>query len=140
MEFSVRDKRLRLILFAIAALLLIALVVWPRNDDVGGYAYPIPPRNADNVIEVLNGTRRRGLARDGTLWLRSKGFDVVSFGNAQTTDSTLILVRRGSSSIGNRVRSALGLGHVREAPDSLRRVDATIILGNDYQPAAGFRP
>ncbi len=140
MEFSVRDKRLRLILLAIAALLLIALVVWPRNDAVEGYAYPIPPRDADNVIEVLNGTRRRGLARDGTLLLRSEGFDVVSFGNAQAADSTLILVRRGSSNVGARVRAALGLGLVREEPDSLRRVDATVILGNDYHPAADFRP
>ena len=140
MEFSVRDKRLRLILLAIAALLLIALVVWPRDDAVEGYAYPIPPQNADNTIEVLNGTRRRGLARGGTLWLRSKGFDVVSFGNAQPADSTLILVRRGSSNIGARVRAALGMGLVREESDSFRRVDATVILGNDYQPSAGLRP
>ena len=140
MEFSVRDKRLRLILLAIAALLLIALAVWPREDAVEGYAYPIPPQDADNTIEVLNGTSRRGLARDGTRWLRSKGFDVVSFGNGQPADSTLILVRRGSANIGARVQAALGVGIVREKPDSLRRVDATVILGNDYQSAAGFHP
>ena len=140
MEFSVRDKRLRLILLAIAALLLIALAVWPRDDAVEGYAYPIPPRDADNTIEVLNGTSRRGLARDGTRWLRSKGFDVVSFGNSQPADSTLILVRRGSAKIGARLQAALGAGIVRQEQDSARRVDATVILGKDYQPAAGFHP
>ncbi len=140
MEFSVRDKRLRLILLAIAALLLIAVAVWPRKDVVEGYAYPIPPQDADNTIEVLNGTNRRGLARDGTRWLRSEGFDVVSFGNARPVDSTLILVRRGSAEIGDRLRAALKTGLIRLEPDSLRRVDATVILGSDYQPAAGFSP
>jgi hypothetical protein len=140
LDFSVRETRLRLILLAIAALLLIALVVWPRNDAVEGYAYPIPPQNADNTIEVLNGTTRRGLARDGTRWLRSKGFDVVSFGNAPPADSTLILVRRGSPEIGPRLQSALRAGLVRLEPDSLRRVDATVILGSDYQPEGGLRP
>lgn len=141
MEFSVRDKRLRLILLAIAALLLIALYVWPREDAIVGYAYPIPPRNADNTVEVLNGTTRRGLARDGTRWLRREGFDVVFFGNAQElADSTMILVRLGSADIGARLKAALGAGLIRQDPDSLRRVDATIILGRDYQPAAGLRP
>ncbi len=140
MEFSVRDKRLRLILLAIAALLLIALAVWPRKDVVEGYAYSIPPQDADNTIEVLNGTNRRALARDGTRWLRSEGFDVVSFGNAQPADSTVILVRRGSAEIGARLRAALGTGLIRLEPDSLPRVDATVILGSDYQPAASFHP
>lgn len=140
MEFSVRDKRLRLILLAIAALLLIAVAVWPRKDVVEGYAYPIPPQDADNTIEVLNGTNRRGLARDGTRWLRSEGFDVVSFGNTQPADSTVILVRRGSAEIGARLRAALGTGLIRLEPDSLPRVDATVILGSDYQPAASFHP
>lgn len=142
MEHPLRDKRIRLIILLLAALLLIALALWPRTDDTAGYAYPVPPANGDNVVEVLNGTARRGLARRGTRALRAAGFDVVFFGNApdSRTDSTTILLRRGTAMIGARLREALGTGRVIDEPDSARLVDATVILGSDYQPPSAILP
>ncbi len=93
------------------------------------------------MVEVLNGTARSGLARKGTRQLRGQGLDVVYFGGADTTvDSTRILLRRGSRDAAERVRTALGAGTIAVAPDSLRRVDVTVILGWDFHPAEESHP
>lgn len=93
------------------------------------------------VVEVLNATERRGLARRGTRLLREGGVDVVFYGTADTTvDSTLVLVRRGEERVGARVARALGVGLVRPAPDTLRRVDVTVLLGPDFRPPPDPRP
>lgn len=101
-------------------------------------------RRADGarvIVEVLNASGRRGLARIGTRELRREGLDVVYYGTADTTvDSTLILVRRGPLAAGHRVLRALGAGRVREAPDPLPRVDVTVLLGPDWRPPPDPRP
>lgn len=93
------------------------------------------------VVEVLNGTGIRGLARTGTRVLRERGVDVVTYGNAdREAESTRVLVRRGNLEQGVRVVRALGLGRAELAPDSLRRVDVTVVLGRDYPVPTGIRP
>lgn len=93
------------------------------------------------MVEVLNATPRRGLARVGTRALRDAGIDVVFFAGADTTlDSTLVLVRRGALERGERVVKALGRGRLRMAPDTLRRVDVSVLLGKDYRPPPDLRP
>lgn len=92
------------------------------------------------TVEVLNASGRPGLARQGTLTLRDAGLDVVAFGTADTSvDSTQVLVRRGDRGAGDRVARALGAGRVRVAPDSLPRVDVTVLLGRDWR-ATSARP
>lgn len=119
----------------------IALLLPPRREQVEGHAYPIPSPERRTVVEVLNGTRRQGLARVATRVLRERGIDVVFFGNADTvTDSTSVLVRRGGPGQGKEVSAALGIGRVSVEPDTLRRVDVTVILGEDYRPALEFHP
>ena len=39
-----------------------------------------------------------------------------------------------------QVRGALGQGSVREMPDTLRRVDVTVVVGADYVPDQELRP
>jgi hypothetical protein len=95
------------------------------------------------VVEVLNGTGRGGLARTATRLMRQHGLDVVYFGSADSadrTDSTRIIVRRGERGAAEVVAKALGLGRVVVEPDTLRRVDVSIVLGDDYQPAGGVHP
>ncbi|NNG16721.1 MAG: LytR C-terminal domain-containing protein, partial [Gemmatimonadales bacterium] len=101
-----------------------AVRFWPRADLVEGHAYPVPSSTSGRVVEVLNGTDRMGLARITTRVLRRAGYDVVLFKNAsEPADSTDILVRRGALAAGQRIRSELGVGRVRMAPDTLLRVD-----------------
>jgi hypothetical protein len=93
------------------------------------------------LVEVLNTTSRPGLARAATRQLRDAGLDVIFFGGSDTpVDSTLILVRRGQVDRGKRVAKALGGGRVELRPDSLRRVDVSVLLGKDWKPPITPRP
>lgn len=93
------------------------------------------------VVEVLNASGRPGLARQVTRLLRQRGLDVIYFGNAPgRQDSTLVLVRRGPLSQGSRVARVLGRGGVVARPDSLPRVDVTVLLGADYTLPPGAPP
>lgn len=93
------------------------------------------------TAEVLNGSGRPGLARQVTRFLRQRDVDVIYFGTANAeTDSTRILVRRGDLVRGHQTARALGQGLVTAAPDTLLRVDVTILLGRDYRSPAGAPP
>jgi len=94
------------------------------------------------MVEVLNGSGRPGLARTATRELRRGGLDVVFFGNADgsAAQATQLLVRRGDSTAARRAARLLGVGAPEWAPDSLRRVDLTVILGADYQPPEEIHP
>ena len=115
---------------------------WPQpRERIQGHAYAVPSPDRSITVEVLNGTRRQGLARVATRVLREQGIDVVFFGNADTTtDSTRVYVRRGDPGRGKDVVEALGAGRLRVQPDPLRRVDATVILGEDYRPKLPLHP
>lgn len=85
------------------------------------------------TVEVLNASGRPGLARHGTMALRDAGLDVLAFGTADTSvDTTVVLVRRGDRDAGERVARALPPAIIRMAPDSLPRVDVTVLLGKSW--------
>ena len=95
-------------------------------------AIPTPERRI--TVEVLNGGRRSGAARAATRMLRRRGLDVVYFGNAdEVVDSTRVIVRRGDPGRGREVARALGTGHILLEPDTLRRVDVSVILGPEFR-------
>jgi hypothetical protein len=124
------------------ALAVLALLAFrPRRNQLPSQAYPVPSGDDRVVVEVLNGTSRQGLARVGTRLLRTRGFDVVFFGNAETESArTRVIVRRGSGSGAGAVAGALGVGELSTEIDTLRRVDLTVILGEDFRPRGGFHP
>jgi hypothetical protein len=108
---------------------------------VPGHAYAIPAPDRRITVEVLNGTRRPGAARVATRVLRRQGLDVVFFGNAEeSADSTRVIVRRGDPGRGRDVRQALGVGRIMVVPDTLRRVDVSVILGQDFRPRGEMHP
>jgi hypothetical protein len=107
---------------------------------VAGHAYAVPAPGKRIRVEVLNGTRRPGLARAATRALRERGLDVVFFGGGPAADSTRIFVRRGDPGQGRDVAEALGGGRVSIEPDTLRRVEVTVLLGRDWRPRMPLRP
>lgn len=112
----------------------VRLLVPPPPPEPREHAYPIPSPEHRVTVEVLNGTRRAGVARAATRMLRRQGLDVVFFGNADdTVDSTRVIVRRGDPGRGRDVRLALGVGRIVVEPDTLRRVDVSVILGADFR-------
>jgi hypothetical protein len=113
----------------------VRLLVPPPPPAPRVHAYPIPSPDRRITVEVLNGTRRAGVARAATRMLRRRGLDVVFYGNAEAaTDSTRVIVRRGDPGSGRQVRQALGAGRVVVEPDTLRRVDVSVVLGLDFRP------
>ena len=118
-----------------------ALLVPPEREQLQGHAYAIPSPERRITVEVLNGTRRPGAARTATRMLRRRGLDVVFFGNAdESADSTRIIVRRGDPGRGRDVRQALGVGRIMVVPDTLRRVDVSVVLGQDFRPRGEMHP
>ena len=85
-------------------------------------------------VEVLNASGRSGLARNATDRLRSGGFDVVYFGNAPGAirDSSRVLDRTGNAAVARAAARRLGISTVRTVRDSSLLVDATIVLGTDW--------
>ena len=101
----------------------------------------IPPVPGRVVIEVLNGTRRQGVARTATRMLRGRGLDVVFLGNADSAETlTRVIVRRGDPDRARYVVGVLGAGKVVIEPDTFRRVDLSVILGEDFRPVLGIHP
>jgi hypothetical protein len=89
-------------------------------------------------VEVLNGSGIGGAAREATRALRRQGFDVVYFGNAPgpARDSTVVLDRAGRPDDAERVARALGIAAVAAEPDASLLLEATVILGRDWNGAA----
>lgn len=126
---------------ALTLALLGALVRGGRGDIVPGHAWAVPSGPDRLIVEVMNGTPTPGLARVGTRVLRQHGIDVIFFGNADSTvDSTRIIVRRGDPARAAAIRKALGGGKVSVDVDTLRRVDATVILGGDFKGPREVHP
>jgi LytR cell envelope-related transcriptional attenuator len=125
----------------VALLTLLALLLPTRREQVKGHAYAIPAGPHRIVVEVLNGTRRPGFARVATRALREQGIDVVFYGNSEgLVKATRVIVRRGDPGRGKDVADALGAGRVVVQPDTLRRVDVTVLLGDDYRPRLPLHP
>ena len=120
---------------AVALAAGVRLLVPPPPPEPRQRDYPIPSPDHRVTVEVLNGGGRAGAARAATRLVRRHGLDVVFFGNAaEATDSTRVIVRRGDQTRGRQVRQALGVGRIVVEPDTLRRVDVSVILGPDFLP------
>ena len=86
-------------------------------------------------VEVLNAAGIPRLAQRGTDRLRDRGFDVVYFGNARGfhADTSLVLDRVGDPEAAQEVARALGVGRVRSVPDTSLYLEATVVLGTDWE-------
>ncbi len=112
-----------------------------ERERVQGHAYAVPSPARRVTVEVLNGTKRPGLARSATRRLRRHGLDVVHFGNADAAvESTRVIVHRDDPGRGRAVREALGIGRVVVERDTLRRVDVSVVLGEDFRLGGEARP
>jgi len=104
-------------------------------------AFAIPPVQGRLMVEVLNGTRRQGAARTATRMLRSHGVDVVFLGNADSAAGlTRVIVRRGDPERARTVAAVLRTGKILVETDTLRRVDVSVILGEDFRPRLNIHP
>ncbi len=93
-------------------------------------------------VEVLNASDVRGLARQTTLYLRDKGFDVVRYtGVSERQDSVLIFDRTNHPEWAEWASDALGGARIDVRPDTSLFVDLTIVLGAHWRlPPKTFYP
>ena len=103
---------------------------------------PPPPARGNIQLEVLNGCGRPGVAERATRTLVGLGFDVVRSGNADRFDHdhTVVIDRSGHGDKAREVSAALGCGGPERdlRPESF--LDATVIIGRDFESLPGFAP
>jgi len=127
----------------IVAALVLGFLGWigwrewaERKEEAARYgpADARAPEGTRIKVEVLNGTKTRGLARRATRYLRDRGFDVVGSGTApEQRDSTLVIDRSSHPEWAFLVGQAMR-ARVSSQPDSSRYLDVTVILGADWSP------
>lgn len=127
----------------LVAALVLGIIAWAgwrewtaRKEEAArdGPADARAPEGTRIKVEVLNGTRTRGLARRATRYLRDRGFDVVGSGTAtEQRDSTLVIDRSSHPEWAYLVGRAMR-ARVSAQPDSSRYLDVTVILGADWTP------
>jgi hypothetical protein len=119
----------------------IAFLARPAAEPRPAPAFAVPSPEGRVLVEVLNGTRRQGAARTATRMLRGQGLDVVFLGNADSlAAATRVIARRGNFERARYVAHALGTGRVTVETDTFRRVDVSVILGEDFRPRLPIHP
>jgi hypothetical protein len=106
----------------------------------GGSSAPAAPsvRAPEGVrvrVQVLNGTKVRGLARRATMLLRDRGFDVVETGTVnESRDTTLVLDLSNHPEWAARVAKLFGTTRIEARRDSSRYLDIAVVLGSTWRP------
>ncbi len=97
----------------------------------------VAPEGVRVRVQVLNGTRVRGLARRATILLRDRGFDVVETGTTSgQADTTLVLDLSGHPEWAKRVASLFPPARVQARSDSSRYLDVAVVIGSSWRPPA----
>jgi hypothetical protein len=137
-----RRSALGLALAVLAVLAFVASFVFGLQRGSQQRPAPLPQAAPAPVavpdsrvrIEVLNGSRKAGLARLATDRLRAAGYDVVYLGNARSpAKESVVLDRVGKKEIANRVANVLDIVRVETQRDTARYLEVTVILGSDWQ-------
>lgn len=122
----------------LAVILVIALVIaYALIVDSDDPVVLEGPRTRAIQLDVRNGTGVPGLAQKVTSYLRSKGFDVVEIGNADSLglEKSVVLDRSGNTEAARRVALALGLDDSRILVriDRTLYLDVSVYIGNDLR-------
>jgi hypothetical protein len=135
-------KRARLVaVVVLAAGVIGAGAVWRgRRPPTGTNVVPADVRAPDGIrvrVEVLNGTRTHGLARQATFVLRDHGFDVVATGTERSPrDTTIVYDLTGHPAWAQRVARIFPPARVETRPDSSRYLDVSVVVGTAWRPPA----
>lgn len=144
-----------IVLFVVVAYLIYSLVMKSINAPKETTIIPVitdttnkkeSRTNQPNLtiqLEILNGTSQSGVASIFTDFLRKQGFDVVDYGNYQSTDEpkTLIIDRSGNSSKCKKIAGILGISEkqIIQQLNSTLYVDATVVIGKDFKELKPFQ-
>lgn len=109
-------------------------------------------QNGVYVLEILNGTNKSGLAKNTSFLMRSVGYDVLEYGNADGYyEHTLIINHNANSQAVNTLADFIRCKNIRNEEynpndfynSDVARADFTIILGDDFdgrRVVGGYEP
>jgi hypothetical protein len=126
---------------AVAIGVVGAGAVWRARHHAANDAVVSPdlraPPGVRVRVEVLNGTKTRGLARHAMLLLRDRGFDVLDMGtDPGPRDTTLVYDLTGHPDWAQRVARSFMPARVEARPDTSRYLDVVVVLGTTWRPPA----
>lgn len=84
-------------------------------------------------VEVLNGTKTSGLAKDMGKILRDKGYAHVTVGNGKAGEESKIIVKREDKYVEEILKRDLNINNVEYVPDEGGNFDIIITLGKDFK-------
>jgi hypothetical protein len=142
---------------AIILVLTIAMVaggatIWGARHRSAAPASPKPvvvmspevtvPAGTRVRVQVLNGTKTRGLARRATQILRDHGFDVLETGtDVVARDTTIVYDLSGHADWAENVARLFTPARVVVRRDTSRYLDITVAIGSTWRaPAQPFYP
>ena len=141
MVSTVRVVLIFVVVLAAGALVGSAITQWrPAETPPDSVSRPVD--FGDRVrVEILNAGGRPDMARRAMDILRSRGFDVVYFGNAESFghDTSRVLDRVGRVDAARAVADALGIELVESEVDENLYLDVTVRLGLDWEPTDALR-
>jgi len=98
---------------------------------------PVPsivPQEGTITVKVLNASGKRGMARELTIFLRSRGYDVVDWGNyAVQQIPTRVIDRKGKIKNAQAVANDLGVESYHSESNTRALVDVEVIIGQNYR-------
>ena len=134
-----------LLLGVLAIVLGIVLVSRSFTHRVDPYRENNTGQLVGEVIQVSvrNGCGVSGLAGDLTQYLRKNGFDVVEVGDHTSFDEeqSIVYDRIGDLESAKKLAAAVGIPEERviQDIDQEEYLDATIIIGKDYETLTPFK-
>jgi TolA-binding protein len=152
-EFGSHLTQVRLLSMAAVGLLVIILMILifsgPNgNESVAPEQSSTLPEPAQVALEkaqvqILNGVGVSGVAGQTQDYLKNRGVNVASVGNAPTSTfaRTEIYVHSNAANAARKVASELGVpeARVRAGPPMPGGSDVTVVIGSDYSSLPPFQ-
>jgi hypothetical protein len=140
----------RIIVVLVIAIVAGGATIWTARHRAPAAARPVvvlrpeiaPPPGTRVRVQVLNGTKTRGLARRATMLLRDHGFDVLETGTDVTArDTTIVYDLSGHADWAANVARLFDPARVISRRDTSRYLDVTVSIGSTWRaPAQPFYP
>ncbi len=92
-------------------------------------------------VEVRNGCGIEGLAGAMTLFLREHGYDVVGVGDYESFEAprSMVIDRVGNLEMARKVAQELGIEQVEQDIRPEYFLDASVVIGLDYETLRPFK-
>jgi hypothetical protein len=136
---KIKQKKKRIFLLAVSVIVLPVLVIFGLKFWGLGYKFSneedeINLQNPDFQIDVLNACGVEDVAFQITQYLRTKGFDVIDYGNyGSVVNESFIIDHVGKPDTAKLIAKVLGIDEKKIVNSKERYYNEfTVVIGKDY--------